>query len=74
MKNGVFWDVTPCGSCKILNILQPYRPPRPVTRIALLYVMGNTERERPEIHMLTERGLRILRQARPSSVTYLFVL
>jgi hypothetical protein len=23
--------------CGILNILQPYRPPRPATRIALLY-------------------------------------
>jgi hypothetical protein len=29
-----------CRQCGILNISQPYRPPWPVTRIALLYGDG----------------------------------
>jgi hypothetical protein len=26
MKNAVFWDVTPCGSCKNLRFGETYRP------------------------------------------------
>jgi hypothetical protein len=36
--------------CAILNISQPYRPPRPVTGIALLFTVGSSQAAMDCVH------------------------
>jgi hypothetical protein len=45
--------------CLIFNILQPYRPPRPVTGIALIYIYiyiyTNTQKSGPKVSNLISK-------------------
>jgi hypothetical protein len=40
MKNGVFWDVTPCGSCKKTDVLE--EPSASFIRVTRIGELGTT--------------------------------
>jgi hypothetical protein len=69
MKNGVFWDVTPCGSCKNRSFGGLSAP---IIRVTIIGELGTTSAvttNRPMLRRNTRSTLFIFRSVRRSLVT-----